>query len=149
MPDLPTPGAATPDGGSQPPFGSSPASGPTPNQGYEAQALQQLGVTIKQLEALVPLVGSNSELGMEVLKTLPRLAKFSPPGAVSPAGERNVMEQAMLKNAAQSLLLQKLKAAQAQQAMQGGAAPGGAPGGPPGGAAPGGPPGGAPQPRMM
>lgn len=144
MPDNASPTAGSPQQGSQQktPFGSSPATGPTPNQGYEAQALQQLGVAVKQLEAMVPLVGAGSELGMEILKTLPRLAKFSPPGAVTPAGEKNAMENALLKNARQTSLLEQIKAAQAQGGGQpgGGAAPGGAPGGMPGG---------APQPRMM
>ena len=135
------------------PFGQTSATGPTPNQGYEAQAMQQLGVAIKQMEQLVPLVGANSELGMEILKTLPRLAKFSPPGAVNPAGEKNAMETALLRNARQTMLLQQIKQAQAAAAQGGGAPPGGAPGGMPGGAPPGAgpgggmPPGGA-QPRM-
>jgi len=135
MPDPMSPTAAAPP--RETPFGASSATGPTPNQGYEAQALQQLGVTIKQLEKLVPMVGANSELGMELLKVLPKLAKFSPPGAVTPAGERNTLEAAMLQNARQGPMLQQLRAA-----MAGG---GGAPGGAPGAAAPGAPP----QPRTM
>lgn len=136
MPDPNFPAAAAPK---EAPFGASPATGPTPNQGYEAQALQQLGVVVKQMEKMVPLVGANSELGMEILKILPKLAKFSPPGAVTPAGERNALEAAMLQNQRQGPMLQQLR--QAMAAGQG-AAPGGAPGG-------GMPPGGAPQPRTM
>jgi hypothetical protein len=143
MPEPMSPTAAAPKSA---PFGASPASGPTPNQGYEAQALQQLGVVVKQLEQLVPMVGASSELGAAVLKMLPQLAKFTPPGAVTPAGERNVLEGAMLQNARQGPLL-----AQIRQSMAGGpGGPGGAPGGAPGGmAGGGGPPSAAPQPRMM
>jgi len=135
MPEPTSPAAAAPK---EAPFGASPATGPTPNQGYEAQALQQLGVVVKQMEKMVPLVGANSELGMEILKILPKLAKFSPPGAVTPAGERNTLEAAMLQNQRQGPMLQQLR--QQMAAGQQGAAPGGAPGGMPGG---------APQPRTM
>lgn len=140
MPDPSTPAAAAPK---EAPFGSSSATGPTPNQGYEAQALQQLGVAVKQLEKLVPLVGANSELGQTILKALPQLAKFSPPGAVTPAGERNVLEGAMMQNQRQAPLLEMLR-----QRMAGAGGGGGAPGG----AMPGGGGGGMPipgaQPRM-
>lgn len=110
-------------------MGSSPATGPTPNQGYEAEALQQLGVAIKQLEGMVPKLGATSDAGAAVLKALQQLAKFVPPGAVTPAGERNALEKTMLNNQRNSMLLQQIRAAQAQQAA-GGAPPGGAPAAP-------------------
>ncbi len=134
LPEIPA--AAAP----QAPFGSSSATGPTPNQGYEAQALQQLGVAVKQLEALVPLVGASSELGQVVLKALPQLAKFSPPGAVTPAGERNVLEGAMMQNQRQAPLLAMLR--QRMAGAEGGGAQ------PPGGGGGGGMPMPGAQPRM-
>lgn len=113
-------------------MGSSPATGPTPNQGYEAEALQQLGVAIKQLEGMVPKLGATSDAGAAVLKALQNLAKFVPPGTVTPAGERNTLEKTMLNNQRNSMLLQQIRAAQAAQAAQGagGAPPGGAPAAP-------------------
>lgn len=102
--------------------------------------MQQLGVVVKQLEQMVPLAGANSELGQVVLKTLTQLAKFSPPGAVTPAGERNVLEGAMMKNAAQAPMIAMLRQRMAE------AAGGGGGGAPPPGAGGGMPPGA--QPRM-
>lgn len=133
MPDPMNPSAGA---SAQAPFGSSSATGPTPNQGYEAQALQQLGVIVKQLEKLVPMTGANSELGQVVLKTLTQLAKFSPPGAVTPAGERNVLEGAMMQNARQAPLLAMLRQQMGQGGAGGGAPPGAGGGMPPGGAQP-------------
>lgn len=92
---LPTPqqGAGT----GQPPFGSSPATAPTQNQGYQAAGLAKIGVVVKQLESLLPLVGASSEAGQDVLESIKRLAKHIPPGSVSPAAQGNQMQEMMLK----------------------------------------------------
>lgn len=119
---------ASPDA-AQPPFGSSSATGPTPNQGYEAAGMQRLGVIVKGMGELIPLLGASSDAGQAVLKALTSLAKFVPPGAVTPAAERNINEQQMFKNVQQAQMLQQLRA-RAAMGGQGGA-PGGAPGGQP------------------
>ena len=110
-------------------MGVSPASGPTPNTGYEAAGLQKIGMIVKQLEQLIPLLGASSDAGGAALKALNSLAKFVPAGSVTPAAEKNSAEQ---------MMMQAVKNNQQMQAMkQGGGAPGGAP--------PGGPPQGMPQ----
>ncbi len=121
-----TPAAATqrppgqPGQGGQPPFGVSPASGPTPNKGLEAAALQRLGSITKQLTELLSLSGAMSDVGKVVLEVLPKLTKLVPPGSVSPASEKNHIEQMQMKNTQQNSQMQALKAQQMQQAGQGG-----------------------------
>lgn len=109
--------ATVPGAQQQAPFGSSGATGPTPNRGYEAAGLQRLGSVVKQLEELIPLLGSSSEAGQEVLKSLNRLAKFVPAGSVTPAAERNNIQQMASRNAQQDQQLKMLQQ-QRQQAGQ-------------------------------
>jgi len=105
----------------QPPFGSTPATGPTPNKGYEAAGLQRLGVVLRQLEELVPLLGSASEPGKAVLDAIGKLSKHVPAGSVTPAAMKGNIESMAMRNAQQNQQMQALK-------PQGGApAPGGAP----------------------
>jgi hypothetical protein len=126
----PAPGAPPPTPGKEP-FGGSSASQATPNAGYEAAALQRVGVIVKQVQDLMNLVGATSETGQGLLKALNILVKMVPAGTVSPNAEKNMLEQAQMRNTQNMATAQQLK----QQRMQ----PPGA-GGPPGGAAP--PPGG-------
>lgn len=125
-PDMMSPPVAGVEG-EEAPFGASSATGPTPNKGYEAAGVQKIGVLIKQMTDILPMVGATSELGQAVMKAIQSFAKFVQPGAVTPTAERNVLEQGMIKNAQQSAMLQQLR----QMAAQGG---GGQPpqaGGPP------------------
>ena len=117
MPQTP-PGA--PQQQPQPPAGVSPATGPTPNRGYEAAAAQRLGVVIKQLEELVSLAGATSEVGQAALKMLNIGVKLVPAGSVTPAAQKNNIEQMAMKNAQQNQQMQALKQQQAQggQAQQ-------------------------------
>ncbi len=96
----------------QPPFGASSATGPTQNKGYEAAALQRLGVCLKQLEQLVPMAGTTSELGKDVLDALRKLSKHVPSGSVTPAAEKNNIQQMMMRNTQGNEQMQALKAAQ-------------------------------------
>jgi len=102
----------------QPPFGSSPATGPTPNKGYEAAAAQRLGLVVKQLEQLIPLAGAASDIGKACLEALNKLVKYVPAGSVSPAGEKNNIDQMAMRNAQQNQQMQALKAQQAQGGQQ-------------------------------
>ena len=102
--------APVPGGQTQPPFGATQATGPTPNRGYEAAGLQKLGSVVKQLEELIPMVGASSEHGREVLKALNILVKLVPAGSVTPAGERNNIQQMAMKNAQQNQQMQALQA---------------------------------------
>lgn len=112
----------------QAPFGTSGTTSPTPNLGYEAAGLQKLGSIVKQLEDLIPLFGVTTEAGQAVMDTLKKLVKFVPPGSVTPAAEKNQIEQMMMKNVANNQQVQALR-----QAQMGGGGAGGPPGG---GAAP-------------
>ncbi len=122
----PAPGAPSAPGGA-PPFGGSSASQASPNAGYEAAAIQRVGVIVKQVQDLMNMVGATSETGQKLLKALNVLVKMVPAGTVSPASEKNMLEQAQMRNTQNMAMQQQLK----QAAMK---PPGGAPGGPPGGA---------------
>ena len=114
----------------QAPFGSSPATGPTPNKGFEAAAAQRLGLVIKQLEELISMSGATSEVGQAALKMLNIGVKLVPAGSVTPAAQKNNIEQMAMKNTQQNQQMQALK----QQRMQGEGGQGGQGGGaqPPG-----------------
>lgn len=99
------------------PFGASGATGPTPNRGYEAAGLQRLGSVVKQMEELIPLLGSSSEPGQAVLKALNALVKYVPAGSVTPAAERNNIQQMAARNAQQDQQLKMLQQ-QRQQPQQ-------------------------------
>ena len=120
----PAPGAPPPTQGKEP-FGGSSASQATPNAGYEAAALQRVGVIVKQVQDLMNMVGATSETGQQLLKALNVLVKMVPAGTVSPASEKNMLEQAQMRNTQNMAMQQQLK----QAAMK---PPGGAPGGAPG-----------------
>lgn len=109
MPDQPE--AATPQGDTPaaPPFGSSAATQPTANRGYEMAGLQRLGVIVRGLEQLIPLLGSASESGRDVLKALNMLSKHVPPGSVSPAAEANQIQQMAIRNAQQGQMAARLR----------------------------------------
>ena len=116
--------AAGGDSPQQAPMGVSSVTGPTPNKGYEAAAVQRLGVLINGLTDMFKMVGAGSEIGKDILKIINIAAKHVPPGTVSPAGEKNQLEQMAMKNAQNGQQMAALK-------------PGGAPGAPPpGGMAP-------------
>lgn len=121
----PAPGAPSVPG--KEPFGGSSASQATPNAGYEAAALQRVGVLVKQVQDLMNMVGATSETGQGLLKALNILVKMVPAGTTSPASEKNMLEQAQMRNTQNMAMQQQLK----QAAMK---PPGGMPGGPPGGA---------------
>lgn len=105
----------------QPPFGSSPATGATANDGASVAGAQQIGIVIKALEKILPLVGSSSELGQEVLKSIKGLAKYVPAGSVTPAAEQNQLQAAQIRSVQNGQNAALLRQQQAQQ--QGGGAP--------------------------
>lgn len=113
----PNPTAAAPSGAptGQPPVGSSPATSPVPNKGLEAAAMAKLGMIVRQLEQIVPLLGAGTEAGRDVLKSLTNLSKHVPPGAVSPGVENSAMQKTMMQ-----MKQQTPQIAQMRQAMAGG-----------------------------
>lgn len=82
--------------------------------------MQRLGLVVKQLTELLPQLGVQSDAGQAVLKALNSLAKYVPGGSVSPASEKNQIEQMAMKNAQNNQQMQMLKQ---QQGAQGQAAP--------------------------
>lgn len=123
MPEMPSAPGQQAQQPKQPPFGANPASAATPNRGYEAAALQKLGVILKEMESLVPMVGSTSEVGKEVLGALTKLGKHVPTGAVTPASQKNVTQDMMLKNQQNAAMMQRMQQQKAQAAQgQGGPA---------------------------
>lgn len=104
-------------------MGVSSVTGPTPNKGYEAQVIQRLGSMVNQLTEMLPLVGATSEMGTMIMDTIKKFAKHVPPGASTPASERNNIQQMGMKNAQNMQMMQQMQ-----------------PGAPPQGAQPGGPP---------
>lgn len=123
VPEAPNPSA--PGGAqAQPPMGVSPATGPTPNRGYEAAGLQQLGMIVKQMERMIPLVGATSEVGKTVIKCLGQLTKHVPAGSVTPAAEKSMAENTMMRATQANQQMQALRqgAGGAQQPGMGAAA---------------------------
>ena len=68
------------------------------------------------------MAGAASDIGKACLEALNKLVKFVPAGSVSPAAEKNNIEQMAMKNAQQNQQMQALKAQSA-----GGGQPGAAP----------------------
>lgn len=122
-----------PEAGSKPVFGSSPATQATPNAGYDAAAMQGMGVLITMAQNLLVKVGAQSEAGKVLLDVLTKLTKAVPAGTVPPAVQNSVLDQTKMANTQMGAMQQQL----AQRARAAGA-PGapGAGGPPPGGPAP-------------
>ena len=99
MPDMISqPGAGAPPSmgpPGQPPMGSSPMTMPLQQKGQEAAALAQLGVVIRQLEQLLPMLGMASEAGQAVHAALKNLSRHVPAGTVSPGLQQTVMQRLM------------------------------------------------------
>jgi len=103
----------------QAPFGSTPAVSPTANRGHEAAGLQKLGVALQSLTDALPLVGASSEPGQAILDMIKKLAKFVPPGTMTPAANRNQLEATAMKQGQNNQQMQMLKQMQAQKMQQG------------------------------
>lgn len=88
--------------------------GSTPNKGFEAAGIQKLGVIVKEMESLIPMLGATSEAGKAVLDALGKLAKHIPTGAVSPASSRNVIQEMQIKAQQNGQMQQQLDKQRAQ-----------------------------------
>lgn len=120
MPEMPvsspsspqSPGApANPQ--AQPPSGSSPAVQPTQNRGNEVAAQKMAGLALLVLEQAGPIAGANTDIGKEIYSSIARLAKYVPPGTVTPQDIRQVAQQVLIK----SQQFQQMQSARAQQAQ--------------------------------
>jgi hypothetical protein len=117
------PGATGQPAAKQAPFGSSPATGPTPNRGYEAAAAQKLGLVLKQLGELIPMAGATSEMGMAIMDMIKKGSKYVPQGSVTPAAEKNQIDNMAMKNTQNNQQMQAIMA-QRQQPAGAGQGPG-------------------------
>ena len=128
MPQIAPPTATqrptAPSGGGAP-LGSTGAVSPTPNRGGEAAALQAASAAAQILTQALNHAGATSEIGGKLLDILKSLNKLAPPGSSSPAGQKNAMDQAQLRNSQQNQMAQQMR----QRMMQGGGGGGGPPGG--------------------
>jgi len=116
MPD----GTPTPVPGQQPqqpqaPFGQTSAVSPTANKGHEAAGLQALGLVVQKMTEIIPLVSAGSDIGQAILDALKKLSKFVPAGSVTPASQRNQLEQMAMKQGQNNQQMQAL----AQMRQQG------------------------------
>lgn len=90
--------------------------GATPNKGFEAAGLQKLGVLVKEMESLIPMFGVGSEVGKAVYDAIGKLMKHIPQGAVSPASNRNVVQDMLMKATQNGAMQKQLDGQRAQQA---------------------------------
>jgi hypothetical protein len=114
MPTAPPSPQGSSDG---PSFGNTPVTSATPNRGFEAAALQKVGLLAHEMSRLLTDVGPTSEVGRVLAKILPQLLKLVPPGSVSPAGEKNQLQQMMLGSQQRNQQMAALKQQLAQQGM--------------------------------
>jgi hypothetical protein len=118
----PNPGTPGQPAAKQAPFGSSPATGPTPNRGYEAAAAQKLGIVLKQLGELIPMAGATSEMGMAIMDMIKKGSKFVPQGSITPAAEKNQIDNMAMKNTQNNQQMQAIMAQRQQPGAAQGAA---------------------------
>jgi len=128
---MPSPAAAgtprPPGAGAGAPMGSTGATTPTPNRGGEAAAMQIVAKVGELLTHALTQAGATSEMGGKILDLLKTINKMAPPGSASPAGQKNVMDQAQLRQAQQNQMAQQMRQRMMQQQAGGGGG-----GGPPG-----------------
>jgi len=103
-------------------MGASPATGPTPNRGFEAAGLQKMGMVVKLLEEIIATSGAVSEVGKAALEMLNKGVKLVPAGSVSPAAEKNNINQMAMKNSQNNQQMQMLRQQQAGAQPQAAAA---------------------------
>lgn len=103
----------------QPPMGGAGgASMPTPDAGAEATAMAGISVVIELLTKILSGVGAQSEMGMEIMPMIQKLAKLAPIGGGSPGVERTALRDMMMQRQQQQPQMQRMQGMQAQGAMQ-------------------------------
>lgn len=85
--------------------------------------MAKLGLIVRLLEQIVPLLGAGTEAGKDVLKSLTTLSKHVPPGAVSPGVESSALQKLQMMQKQQTPQIAAMRAAMAQKAGGGGEAP--------------------------
>jgi len=123
----PTPGGLpmpqAPEGG-MPPMGESMATGPTENAGSEMKGMQGVSLIVDAATELLPMVGASTEMGQLLLDFIKKGSKLVQPGAVSPAGKNNQLDEMQRNNAQNGQQMSMIR--QASQSQQQPPAPGAA-----------------------
>ena len=60
--------------------------------------MQAVGTVLNKLAETLPMAGPSSDLGKAISRAIDALAKVVPPGTVSPAAQKNTIDQMALKN---------------------------------------------------
>jgi len=100
-----------------------------PNKGHEAAGLARLGVVVKLLADIVPMLPPSTEPGKDVIQALQRLSKHVQPGAVSPGVEQASISRLAQQQRQMGPQIAQMRAQSAQQpppAPDAGGAPDGA-----------------------
>jgi hypothetical protein len=84
-----------------------------------------LGLVLKQLGELIPMAGATSEMGMAIMDMIKKGSRYVPEGSVSPAAEKNQIDNMAMKNTQNNAQMQAIMA-QRQQPGGGQAQPGAA-----------------------
>ena len=114
---LPAPSA--PEDG-MPPMGESPASAPSDNAGAEMQGMQGAALIVDAAAELLPRIGAASEMGQLLLDFIKKASKIVQPGAVSPAGKQNQLDEMQRNNMqnGQNMSMMRQQSAQQQPPQQ-------------------------------
>lgn len=76
--------------------------------------MQGVGVVLNKLAELLPMAGPTSDLGKAVSRAIDALAKVVPPGSVSPAAQKNTLDQMQMKNQQQQGMMKQMQPGQGQ-----------------------------------
>jgi len=82
--------------------------------------LQKLGAALQNLTDALPLLGASSEPGQALLDMIKKLAKFVPPGTMTPAANRNQLEATAMKQGQNNQQMQAIQAMRQKMAQGGG-----------------------------
>lgn len=99
-------------------MGTSPATTPTENAGAEAQGMQATAVILDAATELMSKVGVATPIGQLLLDFVKKGSKLVQPGAVSPAGKQNQLDEMQRNNAQNGQQMAMLKQSAAGQQQQ-------------------------------
>lgn len=77
------------------PAGPGSATQPTVNNGEQAASMAMLAPLVRQMEQILPRLGSGSEAGAALLKAISSLSKFAAPAEASPGIAMNAAQNIM------------------------------------------------------
>ena len=78
--------------------------------------MKKLGLIVDMAGEVLPLVGAASDAGQALVKAIGSLAKFVPPGSVSPADKEQMLKQMLIKNQQNTQMVSQLQQQQQKPA---------------------------------